>query len=98
MGLANSNIVKGVVDILTNLLNLVNKITGAFGNGVGGILKWVAALGALGGARQIFSPNGIGTKIIGGVVGSSPVANHIKAGLGLGKIDENGVFTRTPAA
>lgn len=44
MGLANSTVVKGVVDVLTFLLNLVNKITDAFGSGTSSILKISAAV------------------------------------------------------
>jgi hypothetical protein len=78
MGLANSTVVKTAVDLLTDLLNIVNKITGAFGEGAGGILKWVAALSTLGAARSAFSAGGIGTRIISGIMGNSPFANKIR--------------------
>ena len=47
MGLANSTVIKTGVDMLTTLLALVNNITGAFGDGVGGILKFGVALGSI---------------------------------------------------
>lgn len=47
MGLANSSVIKTGVDLLTNVLNIVNEITGAFGDGVGGVLKFGVALGGL---------------------------------------------------
>ena len=89
MGLANSTVVKTAVDLLTDLLNIVNKITGAFGEGAGGILKWVAALSTLGAARSAFSAGGIGTRIISGIMGNSPFANKIRTIFGQGQIDEN---------
>ena len=94
MGLTNNVMVKGCVDILTNLLNVVNKLTSAFGSGVGSILKWVAALSGLAGLRQAFSAGGIGTKVIGGIMGNSPVANTVRQAFGLGKVDkETGVYS-----
>lgn len=47
MGLANSTVIKTGVDMLTTLLELVNNITGAFGDGVGGVLKFGAAIGGI---------------------------------------------------
>lgn len=47
MGLANSTVIKTGVDLLTNLLNIINDITGAFGDGVGGALKFAVAIGGL---------------------------------------------------
>lgn len=47
MGLANSTVIKTGVDLLTNLLNVINDITGAFGEGVGGALKFGVAIGGL---------------------------------------------------
>ena len=40
MGLTNNSVVKAGVDALTTLLNFVNKLTSAFGEGVGSIMKW----------------------------------------------------------
>lgn len=47
MGLANSTVIKTGVDLLTTILDTVNNITGAFGDGVGGVLKFGAALATL---------------------------------------------------
>ena len=50
MGLANSAVIKGAVDLLTNLLSTINNLTEAFDGGKGitsGILKFTAALGAI---------------------------------------------------
>jgi len=67
MGLTNNVMVKTVVDALTGLLNLVNSLTSAFGDGVGSILKWVAALSALSGLRLLFADGGLASKAIGGL-------------------------------
>lgn len=75
MGLANNAVIKGAVDLLTLLLNTVNNLTSAFGDGVGGILKWVAAIGAIGGLRSAFSDNGIATKAIGALIKGTPIGN-----------------------
>jgi hypothetical protein len=61
MGISNSTAIKGVVDLLTGILNVVNKVTGAFGEGVGGILKFGVALGTLYAGR----------KIVGGALGEA---------------------------
>jgi TP901 family phage tail tape measure protein len=47
MGISNSTVIKGAIDVLTGILNVVNKVTGAFGTGAGAILKMAAAYGAL---------------------------------------------------
>lgn len=44
MGLANNVVIKGVVDALTGILTVINKITGAFGDGAGAILKFMTAM------------------------------------------------------
>lgn len=44
MGLANNVVIKGVVDALTGILTIINKITGAFGDGAGAILKFMTAM------------------------------------------------------
>jgi len=69
MGLTNNAMVKTVVDALTALLNLVNKITSAFGEGVGSVLKWAAALSSIAGLRSLFSDGGLGTRAIGHLLG-----------------------------
>lgn len=44
MGLANNAIIKAVVDTLTTILTVINKITGAFGDGAGAVLKFMTAM------------------------------------------------------
>lgn len=44
MGLANNVVIKGVVDALTGILTIINKITGAFGDGAGAVLKFMTAI------------------------------------------------------
>ncbi len=44
MGLANNAIIKAVVDALTTILTVINKITGAFGDGTGAVLKFMTAM------------------------------------------------------
>ena len=73
MGLTNSTIVKGFVDILTGLLNIVNKLTSAFGEGVGSVLKWVTALSGLLGLRALFSNGGLAVKGISSLLGNTPL-------------------------
>jgi hypothetical protein len=47
MGIANSSLIKAGVDLLTTILTIINKITGAFGEGTSGVLKFAAALSAI---------------------------------------------------
>ena len=65
MGLTNSTVVKLAVDGLTTLLNLVNNLTGAFGDGVGSILKWTVALASLRGLGRLVAAGGGLEKLIG---------------------------------
>ena len=58
MGLTNNTLVKTFVDLLTDLLNVVNKLTSAFGDGAGSIMKWGVALGAIYGGKKIFNAAG----------------------------------------
>lgn len=44
MGLANNAVIKAIVDTLTTILTVINKITGAFGDGAGAVLKFVTAM------------------------------------------------------
>lgn len=55
MGLANSAVIKGAVDLLTLVLTTINKITGAFGEGASGVLKFVTAVVGLRGTKSIFN-------------------------------------------
>ena len=68
MGLSNNVIVKGVVTALTDILNLINKITSVAGNGVGTILKWTAAFLSMAGLRKAFENGGIVGRGVGKLV------------------------------
>ena len=82
MGIANSTAIKLVVDGLTLLLNVVNKIASAFGPAIGGTVKLTVALTTLAGLRKLFISNGGFTKLLEGF-GNSPVGRFL--GLGNGK-------------
>ena len=69
MGLANSTIVKSFVDLLTDLLNGINKITSAFGEGTNSVLKWLAAIGMFAGVKGVFRNNGLVDNFLGGLLG-----------------------------
>ena len=68
-GIANQNVIKGAVDILTGLINAVNNLTGALGEGGSAISKALLLYGAL--------------KVTGGALGSilSNIGMNV-AGLG----------------
>ena len=68
-GIANQNVIKGAVDILTGLINVVNDLTGALGEGGSAISKALLLYGAL--------------KVAGGTLGSilSNIGMNV-AGLG----------------
>lgn len=68
MGLANNAVLKRGVDALTTLLQIINKLTSAFGNGVGSVLKWTAAIIALSGVRKLFVGGGFVDKALGTVL------------------------------
>ena len=72
MGITNSSIIKGAVDALTLLLNVINKITGAFGPAISGFLKFGVAAATIAGGKKAFSNGGIATKAIG-ALGNSPI-------------------------
>ena len=46
MGIANSNIIKGAVDVLTNFITAVNKLTGSLPDALKGVSKLAIAFGA----------------------------------------------------
>lgn len=66
-GIANSDVIKGVVDILTDILNVINDITGALGSGGSTISKMLLTFGALrygtGAAGSILGLLGIPNKL-----------------------------------
>ena len=92
MGLTNNVMVKTFVDLLTDLLNLINKITSAFGDGAGSILKWTVALGTLGGLRRLFTDGGLATQLIGSLMGHGIGANKFRTSMGLGAFDQDGKY------
>jgi hypothetical protein len=53
MGIANSSLIKAGVDLLTTILTIINKITGAFGSSGSGIAKLLLGLGLLKGGRAL---------------------------------------------
>jgi len=64
MGLTNNTIVKAGVDLLITLLNTVNSLTSAFGEGAGSIAKWVLAIGSLRGMASLFKNGGLVSKLL----------------------------------
>lgn len=72
MGLANNAVLKGAVDALTQLLNIINKITSALGGGVGSFAKWFVAIKTVSGLGKAFRSGGIAdkalTKVLGGTI------------------------------
>lgn len=80
MGLANNAVLKGAVDVLTNILQLINKITNAFGDGVGSIMKWGALIGSLVGVRGIFKNGGFIDKAAGSFVNNTTLGNILFKG------------------
>lgn len=68
MGLANNAVLKGAVDALTGLLQLINKITGAFGDGLGSAMKWITLISGLVGLRRAFRGGGFVDKVAGTIL------------------------------
>lgn len=83
MGLANNQIVKAAVDILTGLLNAVNSLTSAFGDGVGSILKWLTAIMAFSGLKSLFRQGGLVEKGLMSLLSGTTIGEDLaKKGLG----------------
>lgn len=80
MGLANNAVLKGAVDVLTNILQLVNKITNAFGDGLGSIMKWGVLIGSLAGVRGIFKNGGFIDKAAGSFLNNTTLGNILFKG------------------
>lgn len=80
MGLANNAVLKGAVDVLTNILQLINKITNAFGDGLGSIMKWGALIGSLVGVRGIFKNGGFIDKAAGSFLNNTTLGNILFKG------------------
>jgi hypothetical protein len=94
MGLTNSTIVKGFVDGLTLLLNVVNKLTNGFGEGTSSILKWIAAIASFSAIKGLFNGGGLIDRglmslLAGTGIGNAAVNSGLLSGLvfgGKGKI------------
>lgn len=89
MGLTNNAMVKTAVDLLTNLLNFLNKLTSGFDSTTSSVLKFVAALGGFIGLKSLFSSGGlvdrgIMTLLAGTGFGNAAVKGGLLSGLGLG--------------
>ena len=90
MGLANNAVLKGAVDALTKLLQIVNKLTGALGSGAGSFLKWAVAIKTFGALKRSFGNGGFIDKAVTTVLKGSRIGQAIiKGGLTSG-IDFNG--------
>lgn len=94
MGLANSTVIKTGVDMLTTLLELVNNITGAFGDGVGGVLKFGAAIGGIKLGKNLVNK---GFSKIGTALGTREPSEEKKGGL-FGSLSRAGTKTRRVAS
>ena len=86
MGLTNNQVVKGFVDLLTNLLNALNSLTSAFGEGTGSILKWIAAISAFNGIKALFRGGGFVDKLLmtalsGTGLGNAAIQSGLLSGL-----------------
>lgn len=77
MGLTNNVVVKSFVDLLTDLLNAINKVTSAFGDGAGSILKWGVALGSIFGGKALFRTGGLVESILGAVTQNTVFGNAL---------------------
>lgn len=84
MGLTNSTVVKAGVDTLTTLLNIVNKLTSAFGEGVGSVMKWALAIAALRGVGSFVSAGGGLERLIGTMTGGRGLVGGVGRGFGGG--------------
>lgn len=82
MGLTNNQMVKGFVDVLTNLLNFINKLTSGFNATTNSILKFGVALGGIFGARSLLSTGGLVDKGLMALLSGTGIGNALnKAGI-----------------
>ena len=85
MGLANNKVIKDIVDLLTDVLTVLNKITGESGKVTSMIAKWAIALATFKGGGKLLGSiikmfggsldlSGVGVKgaasLMGGLIGS----------------------------
>jgi hypothetical protein len=75
MGLTNNVVVKTFVDLLTDLLNSINKFTSAIEASTGSLGKWAAswgiAIAAISGGKALFRDKGLLDGILGMFVGGT---------------------------
>lgn len=62
LGIANSDVIKGAVDLLSDLLNAINKMTNAPGV-LGGVLKSLLAFGVFKGGKALVGKGSIGERL-----------------------------------
>jgi hypothetical protein len=65
LGLANSEVIKGAVDLMTGFLTVLNKLTGMFGESGSGFMKFLALFGMFQGGKALLS--GMWTNVSGGL-------------------------------
>lgn len=62
LGIANSDVIKGAVDFLSDLLDVINKMTNAPGI-LGGVLKSLLAIGVFKGGKVLIGKGGLGERL-----------------------------------
>ena len=62
LGIANSDVIKGAIDFLSGLLDVVNKMTNAPGI-LGGVLKSLMAFGVFKGGKALIGKGGLGERL-----------------------------------
>ncbi|MBQ5474349.1 MAG: hypothetical protein IIT65_06530 [Lachnospiraceae bacterium] len=77
MGLTNNVVVKGAVDLLTDLLNVINKLTSAFGDGIGTLAKWGVVAASIFGGKALLSTGGLIDKALMGLLGGTGIGNAL---------------------
>ena len=95
MGLTNNQMVKGFVDLLTDLLNTINKITSAFGESGSSIAKWAVAIGALAGGKSLLKQGGFLDKTIGSLAKNS-ILEPILGKIGIGSSSDKANKDKVP--
>ena len=77
MGLTNNVVVKGAVDLLTDLLNVINKLTSAFGDGIGTLAKWGVVAASIFGGKALLSTGGLIDKALMGLLGGTGIGDAL---------------------
>jgi hypothetical protein len=91
MGLTNNQMVKGFVDLLTDLLNFVNKLTSGFDSTTNSVLKFTAALAGFAGLKFLTASKGpldtlLGTLLEGTMLGNGLLKGGILSGKVMGGV------------